>query len=129
MAKQIKVPVPGEGLVTPEGVLTDVVLREPSYDTVFALGDPRTLCASPDGTTFVHVNNEILAAYVQKCLVQPKSVLHLEQGGGPLALRVRAAVLGFFQNGGLGNEPSKTSGTTSSTASTPDASVPTTSGA
>ena len=37
--KQIKIPVP-EGLITSEGVIHEVILKEPTYDDVMALGEP-----------------------------------------------------------------------------------------
>ena len=127
MSREVKIPVPGQGLVTHDGLVTEVVLREPRYAEVFALGDPRSICGTPDGTSFVHINGAIVAAYVEKCLVAPKNPAFLEQGGGLLALRIRAAVLRFFQNGSMEEEPSVTSETTSSSDSKPDATAPSTS--
>lgn len=124
MTKQVRIPVPGS-LVTHQGVVSEVVLQEPSYEDYLELGEITSWGKAPDGTLFTVENGEVLRAYIGKCLVQPKDPLVLGQGGFRLARAVRGAVLGFFRDEPSKDEQSQTSPTTSSSDAAKDASTPT----
>lgn len=122
MAKQVTIPIVGEPLLTSEGVITEVILREPTFDDYLDLGDIVTVARMPDGALFPIENSETLRLYIQKCLVQPKSALQLGAGGARLARAVKGAVLSFFQDDPSAGAPSTTSPTTSSSDAATDAS-------
>ena len=127
MAKQIKIPVKGEALLTGDGPINEVILREPTFDEYLDIGEPVTLAKTPDGMLFSVENSEVIRRYLQACLVQPKSALQLNQGGMKLAQAVKGAVLGFFHDAPSGGEPSTTSPTTSSSDAATGGSAPTSS--
>lgn len=98
----------------PNGLLVhNVVLREPTFDEVIAREDPYTVAVSPGGVPFVVENNEVIRAFVDICLVEPKDPALLQQGGMHLARKVRQAVLGFFRPDEGEGEDSATSPTNS----------------
>lgn len=123
MTQTVKIPL-FTPLVGHSGPITEVILKEPDFDTYLELGDPVTIARAPDGSIFTVENNVVIRAYIERCLVAPKDPIILEAGGFRLARQLRDAVLGFFRAGPSEAEASKTSATTSSSAPEKDASTP-----
>ncbi len=119
----VKIPV-SPALLGHAGPITEVVLREPDFDTYLELGDPVTIARAPDGSIFQVENNVVIRTYIERCLVAPSDPLLLEAGGFRLARQLRDAVLGFFRAEPSGADASKTSATTSSSPQEKDASTP-----
>jgi hypothetical protein len=118
MAQQITIPL-DKPLVTHDGEIREVILREPTFDEYLDLGEPYTVAQTHDGTPFAVDNVETLRAYLRVCLVKPSNPDLLNQGGYRLAREVRKTIFGFFRDGGEDNENSKTSPKTSQPAISP----------
>jgi hypothetical protein len=74
-----------------------LILREPQARDYFSLGEPSILAQSVDGTAVYAIeNSEIVQRYIERCLVEPKDPLTLGQLCLVDAMRVKEAVLGFF---------------------------------
>ena len=123
MSSTVKIPL-STPLVGHSGPITEVILKEPDFDTYLELGDPTTLARAPDGSLFSVENNVVIRAYIERCLVAPTDPLVLEAGGFRLARQLRYAIVGFFRAEPSEAEPSKTSATTSSSDAAKDDSTP-----
>jgi hypothetical protein len=84
-------------LVSPEGPVSRIVLREPTFNEYLTHGDPYTIAASAGGNPFMVENADVIAQYIKVCLVEPKDPAILEQGKARLAKEVKEAVLAFFR--------------------------------
>jgi hypothetical protein len=84
-------------LQSPEGPVTRIVLREPTFDEYLVHGDPYTIAASSGGNPFMVENADVIAAYIKVCLVEPKDPAILAQGKARLAKEVKEKLLGFFR--------------------------------
>jgi len=103
-------------LVTHNGPLSRIVLREPTFDEFLSFGDPYTVAGSAEGAPFIIENVEVIKQYLTVCLVEPKDPALLSQAGARVAREVKQALLGFFQPAGEAGEDSATSETNSSSA-------------
>lgn len=83
-------------LISPEGEVRQVVLREPTFDEYLVHGDPYTIARSVTGIPFMVENAEAIAAYIKVCLVEPKDPAILHQGKAKLAKEIKDHVLSFF---------------------------------
>ena len=104
--------------------VTQIVLREPTFDEYLAHGDPFTVAQSTGGTPFIVENEEVIRKYIALCLVEPKDPALLEQGNARMGRAIKQNLLNFFQpdapDGGdleisQTNSPSEASGKTAST--------------
>lgn len=120
----VKIPVP-EGLTDHHGVVTEIELREPTLGDIMDLGEPFAYSMTPTGQVFSTEITSTVRAYFERCLVSPKSALVAEQASLKTGRAVKAAILGFFREGGSTAADSKTSETTSS--GEPTSSAPSTS--
>lgn len=77
-----------------------VILREPSFDDVLDLGDLNSVAITPEGTRVIVANNATMREYISRCLVEPKSVEALAQGGARLMLDIKQWLNSFFQLAG-----------------------------
>lgn len=84
-------------LQSPEGPVSRIVLREPTFNEYLIHGDPYTVAASAGGNPFMVENPDVIAAYIKVCLVEPKDPAILHQGKAWLAKEVKEAVLAFFR--------------------------------
>lgn len=105
-------------LVTHDGALKRIVLREPTFDEYLEFGDPYTVAAGAGGTPFAVENVEVIKQYLSICLVEPKDVALLSQAGASVAREVKDKLLGFFQPAGEAAAASGTSPTSSPSADT-----------
>lgn len=77
-------------------VIHSVVIREPNVFEVLEIGDPFTIGFSKDGGQIVAENPEAITAYIRRCIVEPKDMGLLEQGGVELARGLKQSLLSFF---------------------------------
>ncbi|KQP11156.1 hypothetical protein ASF28_08925 [Methylobacterium sp. Leaf99] len=112
MAKTVRIPLP-EPILSHGAPITAVVLREPTYDEYVSCGgEPYTIGETEEGALFSIEKPEVIWAYVQACIVEPKDALLLERTDWRVAREVRKAVLGFFQAPAAASASSQTSPTT-----------------
>lgn len=93
-------------------VFDKVILREPRWADFWSLGAPTEYRRDPDGGIMTITMDNIVLAYVERCLVSP-GIDVLEQLNIGETLLVRDAVLGFFSRP-AGKTPSPAPGTNSS---------------
>lgn len=120
MSKTARIPLP-EPIPGHDGPITEIVLRQPTYDDYIACGgEPYSIGESEGGALFTIEKPEVIWAYVEACMVSPDPLLLKQQGPGTwrVAREVRKAVLGFFQAPVAASAPSATSPTTSPSNST-----------
>ncbi|QDM27001.1 hypothetical protein FNL56_13425 [Tardiphaga sp. vice304] len=102
-------------LKAPEGPVSRIVLREPTFDEYLSIGDPYSIAYSDGGTPFAVENLENIQRYIAHCVVEPKDPATLKQASAATAREVKKALLGFFQPDEE-SEVSATSPTTSPSA-------------
>lgn len=115
-------PIPGHG-----GVVSEIVLRQPTYDEYIACGgEPYSVGESEDGALFTIEKPDVIWAYAAACMVKPDSLLLSQLGPGnwTVAREVRKAILGFFRGPVVAKEPSGTSPTPSPSTSADSNSTP-----
>jgi hypothetical protein len=95
VGKTVSIPV-DPPIVGHKGKITEIVVREPTFDEYLAFGDPYVYLPLKEGSWFRSDNTEVLAAYVGILVVEPKDKLLLGQGGFKLAREIKDAVLSFF---------------------------------
>lgn len=113
--KKVIIPL-DEPLVWHEGTVSEIILREPTFNDVMELGDLSTIALSQEGTRVVVENTGTYAEYLKRCLVQPANVAALEQVSGRTAIKVRRVIDGFFREG----DPAPSSTGASPTSSSSD---------
>jgi hypothetical protein len=87
----LKHPFPGHG-----GQVNKIVLQEPSGADFFALGEPKGWVRTGSGHALVE-NDQVIRAYVERCIVEPDPLLVMSQIHFLDARAVKEAVCGFFQ--------------------------------
>lgn len=102
-------PIVGHG-----GPITEIEIREPTLGDIMDLGEPFAYSQTPSGQVFATEVTSTVRAYYERCLVSPSDPLVVEQASLKTGRAVKAAILGFFREGGSTAADSKTSGTTSS---------------
>ena len=111
-----------EAVAGHNGPVTSIVLRQPTYDDYIACGgEPYSIGESEGGALFTIEKPEVIWAYAQACMVEPKDPLLLTQqgpGSWRTAREVRKAILGFFQAPAEESAPLETSPTISSSSLT-----------
>ncbi len=88
----LKKPIEGH-----HGKITQVVLREPTFDQYLEFGEPYTIAASKDGTPFGVENNDVIRQYLAVCVKEPVDKLILTQLSVSDARKLKDALLGFFR--------------------------------
>ncbi|MGC2774324.1 MAG: hypothetical protein WA418_01670 [Bradyrhizobium sp.] len=91
--KEIPLPKPfdnGKG-----GMVTKIVLQEPSAPDYFALGDPQTWVRASAGAALVD-NDAAIKAYTERMIIEPDPLLAMSQMGLLNAIAVKRGILGFF---------------------------------
>ena len=95
-------------LLTPlldhSGPVRQVVLREPRAADFFELGDPVAWARSGD-MVYSADKDAVVKAYIDRCVVEPKNTLLLEQLSLADAMRLRDAVIDFFTDARLKTLP------------------------
>ena len=95
-------------LRAPEGPVSQIVLREPTFDEYLSIGDPYTVAYTDDGSAIPLENTENIKLYIAKCLVEPKDPAILQQAGAIVAREVKQALMGFFRPDEAESEVSET---------------------
>ena len=117
MSKTVRIPL-AEPVPSHNGPITQIVLREPTYDEYVSCGgEPYSIGESEGGALFTIEKPDVIWAYAEACMVEPKDPLLLTQqspGSWRNAREVRKAILGFFQGPAAATETSQTSPMTSS---------------
>lgn len=96
MREIITIPL-AKPLVTQAGSISQIVLREPSFDEYLQYGDPYVVAGAKDGTPFGVENVDVIRQYLSVCLVEPKDPALLSQAGARVAREVKDKLLSFFQ--------------------------------
>lgn len=77
------------------GDIRQVVLREPTGSEYIELGEPYVIARNKDGTMYSVENDQVIATYLERCVVEPDALL-LKQMGLKDGMAVKAALLDFF---------------------------------
>ena len=101
-------------LVTGDGPVMEIVLRDPLYSDYRALGELVTFAYDDQGRGVPVEMESVIFGYVERCLVSPKSFLLLEHVTLNDARKLRQWVLRFFRSDAVAKEGSTTSSQTSS---------------
>jgi len=107
-----------EPIIGHSGPINAIVLREPTFDEYIEHGDPYTVGETEGGARFAAEKPETIRAYLDACIVEPKSTNLLSKCGVKVAKEVKAALIGFFRDEPETAEGSTASPTTSSSAAT-----------
>jgi hypothetical protein len=83
-------------LVGHKGPIDKVVIRPPTFNEYMEHGDPFIWVPLENGTAFASETPEVVSAYAKILVVEPQEKLLLEQGGFPLAKKIRQAIGSFF---------------------------------
>jgi hypothetical protein len=110
------------------GAITQIVLREPTFDEYLSFGDPYTVAGAADGTPFGVENMDVIRSYLKVCLVEPQDYGLLDQANARVARQVKEAILGFFQPDAQAAAASGTSQTSSPSAASGKTASPTSEG-
>jgi hypothetical protein len=74
-----------------------VIIREPMFDDVIELGDPYMIAVTASKVPFQVENSEVIRAYLERCIVEPKDPALLAQVNGRTAIEIKDRFLNFFQ--------------------------------
>lgn len=83
-------------IVTHEGNVTEIILREPKGRDFLELGEPWVWTKGPGGESVSTPVPDVIAAYVERCVDASVPSLILGQLGLSDGMRVRQALLDFF---------------------------------
>lgn len=78
------------------GTASQIVVREPLAKDYFSLGEPSVIARSKDGSFYSVESPEVLNAYVERCVVEPKDPLLLSQLSLADAMKIKGVIHGFF---------------------------------
>jgi hypothetical protein len=107
MPKTIKVTLTNS-ITGHKGPTSEVVLREPTCEEFFELGEPRTTVFSTDQATTGMItqsknmemkqidNGPVIKKYLTRCMVEPDYLIVSTQCSLADGLRLKEALLGFF---------------------------------
>lgn len=96
MSKTIKVDLP-DHLETHQGMVSFAEFREPTARDFFSLGEPFQVVRGGDGGIFVVEKDDVILAYMEKCIQQPIDVILLGTMSLANAMACREKFLGFFE--------------------------------
>lgn len=85
-------PIKGHGAK----MFTQVVLKEPTARDFIELGQPRSPVYGPNGAFTMSDNDQVIAAYMQRCIREPVADIVLAQVTLADCMRLREALLDFF---------------------------------
>lgn len=92
--------------------IDSIVLRDPAYRDYMELGEPWYLNFTPDGRPFPVDHEPTIAAYIEKCLVEPKNYLLVSQQCTVRDAKALKAWLGRFFREGVADPQAQTEGST-----------------
>jgi len=79
------------------GAVKEVVLREPKWGDVSALGEPTSYARSESGLVYTADNDDVVTGYVTRLLVEPRDPALLNQLSLADSMQLRDAIFGFFR--------------------------------
>lgn len=88
-------------LVSPiegESQIKTVTLREPKFDDLMLLGEPKAYARSEGGMVYTAERDGVIQAYIQRLLVEPKDPALLVQLCLADTIQLKEAVYDFFQS-------------------------------
>lgn len=85
-----------EPLVGPDGPITSITLREPTFSEYLAAGDVRVMAFRGNKPAGIDLNEKAIQSYLSICLVPPTTVDLMQQARARTARDMRAAILSFF---------------------------------
>lgn len=85
-----------EPIVGHDGAVREIVMRPPNLMEFARIGEPLTAMAGADGNAIVVDNDVAITAYLERCIVEPKDKLLLDQVQLADAFRIKEAFLDFF---------------------------------
>jgi hypothetical protein len=88
---KLKTPIQGH-----ESPVSEIVLREPKYSDVMALGEPAAFARSEGGMIYQAEKDGIIQSYIERLIVEPKDTGLLAQLSLTDTLQLKEAVFGFF---------------------------------
>lgn len=83
-------------VITHDGKVDTLTLREPKGSDYFALGEPFVIARNQDGTLYTVENVLTIEAYARRCIQSPGTAATLDDLTLADAHAVKAAVLDFF---------------------------------
>lgn len=119
MARTVRIAL-SSPLLTHDGPVSELVLREPRGSEYFALGEPTIITRNADGAMYYVEDAATIAAYIDKCAMEPATPAALKSLTLRDAIAVKAAVLDFFmQARQVSSAESSTTSSSTSESSTP----------
>jgi hypothetical protein len=100
---------PGPSKDQPTVQIKQIVLRQPKYRDMMLLGEPAAFARSEGGIMFSSEKDEIIQAYIERLLVEPKDTQLLEQLGLADTIQCREAVFDFSRPRGGYSRPRRRS--------------------
>jgi hypothetical protein len=86
-------PIEGAG----SSKITQVVMRAPKFPDIMSLGEPRAFGRSEGGVMFTSEKEDIVEAYIQRLVIEPKDPALLNQCGLAAPIQLKDAVFDFFE--------------------------------
>ena len=83
-------------IISHEGAISEIVLRDPLYPDFMAIGEPWSFVYDAKGVGVPVDSEPAVAEYIRRCLVTPKDELLLQQCTIGDARRLKKWLLGFF---------------------------------
>ena len=78
--------------------VSEIVLREPMYSDIMALGEPSLFARDGSGMIYTAEKDDVVKSYVERLLIEPKNPVHLSQLCARDTFKVRDAVHDFFND-------------------------------
>lgn len=75
---------------------TEIILREPAYPDIMALGEPSAFARDGSGMIYTAEKDDTIRAYIERLLVSPKDSALLNQLNATDTFQLRDAVHDFF---------------------------------
>lgn len=81
----------------PSGPIATIELREPKFRDLMLLGEPAAYARGDDGALFQIEKDDVVQAYIERLMIEPKDRAVLAQVSLADALQLREVVFGFFE--------------------------------
>jgi hypothetical protein len=95
MTKTIKLLTPIDG---GDKQITEIVLREPKFADVMALGEPAAYARSEGGLLYTAEKDGVIDGYIKRLMKEPSNPDFLLQLSLADALQLKEAIFDFFQD-------------------------------
>jgi hypothetical protein len=88
---------PGASKEQPTVTISQIVMREPRYPDIMALGEPRAYGRSEGGVMFTSEKEDIVEAYIRRLVIEPKDPALLNQLGLADTIQLKDMLFDFFE--------------------------------